>query len=182
MRPRRSLTVALPLLVLLNAGCGSSEPSGSPAEESSSAAAQTTITAEDLAAYERGIMRETEAVRAAQREAAAAADPQARGRALQAQFETATIPLGAEASGLTESRYRAVRLVVHDILRTLDMQGKIDGPMSMDLSRADEATKTRLSRDAFADLPADSAATLREAVPRLAPAWIEYVTLTAVAG
>jgi hypothetical protein len=177
-------------LVVLAVACGGNEPATESADENPSAAAGeaassaavATITAEDLAAYERGIRRESEAVRAAQKVAASAADAQARGEAMQAQWETATIPQGAEASGLSESRYRAVRLVVHDILQTLDFQGKIDGPMSIDLSRADEATKTRLSRDAFADLPPDSAATIREAVPRLAPAWIEYVTLTAVAG
>jgi hypothetical protein len=177
-------------IALFTIACGGNEPAGetggsaapAAADPSASPAAVATITADDLAAYERGIRRETEAVRAAQKAAASATDAQARGQAMQAQWDTATIPQGAEASGLTESRYRAVRLVVHDILQTLDFQGKIDGPLSIDLSRADEATKARLSRDAFADLPPDSAATIRDAVPRLAPAWSEYVTLTAVAG
>jgi hypothetical protein len=142
----------------------------------------TQITSEELAAYERGIRREIEAVHAAQKAAASAADPQERGRAMQAQWEAATIPQGAEASGMSESRYRAVRTVVHDVLRDLDFKGEIDGPMSIDLSRADEATKTRLARGPYADLDSESAAAVRAAVPRLAPSWIEYTTLTAVAG
>ncbi len=73
-------------------------------------------------------------------------------------------------------------MAVHDVLRTLDFQGKIDGPLSIDLARADEATKARVAGDAFAGLPAASAAALRAAIPRLTPAWVEYMTLTAVAG
>jgi hypothetical protein len=142
----------------------------------------TQITDNELAAYERGIRREIDAVRAAQQAAANAADAQERGRAMQAQWETATIPQGAEASGLGESRYRAVRKVVHDVLRDLDFKGEIDGPMSIDLARADEATKARLARGPYADLDSESAAALRAAIPRLVPAWIEYVNATAVAG
>ena len=178
--------VVLSLLAVFVIGCGGNEsaPEAGTAPPAGEAAtpAITQITADDLAAYERGIRRETDAVRAAQQAAAAATDAQERGRAMQAQWDTATIPLGAEASGLSENRYRAVRLVVHDLLRDLDFKGEIDGPMSIDLARADEATKARLARDAYADLDAASAAALRAAVPRLTPAWVEYVTLTAVAG
>ena len=184
--PRPSCLALFIAATLTVAACGGGESpaeslEGSPPAGTPSAAVAE-ITAADLAAYERGIRRETEAVRSARQAAASATDAQERGRAMQAQWDTATIPLGAEASGLGENRYRAVRTVVHDVLRQLDFQGKIDGPMSIDLERVDEATKQRLSRDAFADLPPDSAATLREAVPRLVPAWIEYVKLTAVAG
>ncbi len=52
----------------------------------------------------------------------------------------------------------------------------------MDLSRADAATKERLARDPFADLPPDSAVALRAQMDRLVPVWIDYVRLTAVAG
>ena len=114
--------------------------------------------------------------------AANAGDPQERGRALQAQFESATIPLGAQAAGLDEEKYRNVRQSVIEVLRTLDFQGKIDGPLSIDLERASEATKARLARDAYADLPPTAAEALRSRIDRLVPVWIEYVTLTAVAG
>jgi hypothetical protein len=179
--------VVLTLLAVFAIGCGGNDSvpaaeNDAPAASAPGASVSTEITADDLAAYERGIRRETEAVRAAQQAAAAATDAQARGRAMQAQWDTATIPLGVEASGLSENRYRAVRLVVHDLMRDLDFKGEIDGPMSIDLERADEATKARLARDAYADLDPASAAALRAAVPRLTPAWVEYVKLTAVAG
>jgi hypothetical protein len=190
MQRHQCRVASLVLYVLLAAGCGSNNPENAPAAGTGSppeadetvSTTRTEITADDLVAYERGIRRESAAVRAAQQAAAAATDAQERGRAMQAQWDTATIPLGAEASGLRENRYRAVRLVVHDLLRDLDFKGEIDGPMSIDLERADAATKARLARDAYADLDPASAAALRAAIPRLTPAWVEYVKLTAVAG
>jgi hypothetical protein len=176
------------LCVALAAACGGASSSEAPVAgaadtaQETDAAAAVEITAEDLAAYERGIAREIEAVRAAQQKAAAATTAQERGDAMQAQWDTATIPQGAEASGLGEARYRAVRTVVHDLLRDLDFKGEIEGPLSLDVARADDATKARLSGDVYARLPAASAAALRAAVPRLAPVWGEYMTLTAVAG
>lgn len=140
------------------------------------------ITAESLAAYERGLKKEIDAVRAAQQRSSSAKTAQERGEAIQAAFETATIPLGAQAATLPEQQYRELREKVNDIFRTLDIQGKIDGPISMDLSRVDAATKERLSRDPFSDLSPDSAAELRKHMDRLVPIWIEYINLTAVAG
>jgi hypothetical protein len=183
----------LPVIVValsIAVGCGSNETSSAAGEPSPAAVAQApaagsaaaAITDADLAAYERGIRKEIEAVRAAQQAAASATTAQERAQAAQAQWEDATMPQGAAASGLGEERYRAVRTAVHDVLRTLDFQGKIDGPLSIDLERADEATKARVAGDAFAGLPTDSAAVLRPAIPRLTPAWVEYMTLTAVAG
>ena len=193
MRLDRRLLAGLCLAACVAAGCGGGGNSDSPesatrqerpasVEPATAASAAASISAEELAAYERGIQKEIEAVLAARRAGAAATTAEERGKAAQAEWDTATIPQGAAASGLDEGRYRAVRSAVHELLQTLDFQGKIDGPLSMDLTRADEATKARLSRDAFADLPADSAAVLRAAVPRLTPVWSEYMTLTAVAG
>ncbi len=126
--------------------------------------------------------REIEAVRAAHQRADAAKTSEERGAAGQAAFEHATIPQGAAAAGLSVEEYGALRETVNGIFQTLDFQEKIDGPLSMDLSRADAATKARLARDAFADLSSDSAAALRAQMDRLVPVWIEYVNLTAVAG
>jgi hypothetical protein len=120
-----------------------------------------------LHAYERGLRREIDAVRAAQERSSGAKTAQERGEAIQAAFEHATIPLGAEAAGLPVEQYRQLRQAVHRTFETLDFQGKIDGPLSM---------------DAFADLSPASAAALRAQMDRLVPAWIEYVNLTAVAG
>ena len=140
------------------------------------------MTASDLTALQRGIQKEIDAVRAAQQRSAAATTAQERGEAIQASFETATMPLGAAAAGLPLERYRAVRETVFEVLQTLDFQGKIDGPLSMDLERADAATKQRLSRDAYADLPEASASVLRAHINEIFPVWSSYVTLTAVAG
>lgn len=97
-------------------------------------------------------------------------------------WDTETIPLGAEAAGLPVERYRAVREAVNEVFKTLDFQGKIDGPMQIDLSRVDEATRARVARDPFNDLAPESAAALRAEMDRLVPIWIQYVQLTAVAG
>ena len=169
------------------AGCGYgndvelSSQSASP-QASPSSPRQLSLTADTLAAYERGLKKEIEAVRAAQQRSSSAKTAKERGEAIQAAFETATIPQGAQAAKLPEQQYRELRERVNDIFRTLDIQGKIDGPISMDLSRVDAATKARLSRDPFSDLSPESAAVLRKHMDRLVPVWIEYINLTAVAG
>ena len=177
------------VLLIVTVACGTSDqtPGGDSARKddvpsSSSPAATVDVTSGTLAAYERGMKKEIEAVRAAQQRAATAQNAQERGEAIQAAFEQATIPLGAAAAGLPVEEYRALRDTINGIFRTLDFQGKIDGPLSMDLSRADAATKARLERDAFADLSSDSAAALRGRMDQLVPLWIEYVSSTAVAG
>jgi hypothetical protein len=125
---------------------------------------------------------EIDAVKAAQEKATAAATAQERSEAMQAQWDTATVPLGAAASGLAEPRYRDVRERVDRVFTSLDFQGKIDGPLSIDLERADAATKARVSGDAFADLPPETAMALRARMDRLVPLWSEYKRLVAVAG
>ena len=170
------------------AGCGygsdAERTGGTPSLNAQTRTAQRSvpITEDALAAYERGMKKEIEAVRAAQQRSSSARTAQERGEAIQAAFETATIPLGAQAAKLPEQQYRQLREAVGDIFRTLDIQGKIDGPISMDLSRVDAATKERLSRDPFSDLSPESAAVLRKHMDRLVPIWIEYMKLTAVAG
>jgi hypothetical protein len=169
------------LLFAAATGCGGSD---APAvdEGEAGATAPAELTAADLDAWERGMKAEIAAVRAAGDRAASASTAQERADAAGAGQERATIPQGAEAAGLAVDRYRQVRETVNEVFRTLDFQGKIDGPLSIDLSRVDPATKERLARDPFADLPGDSAAVLREQMDRLLPVWIEYVEMTAVAG
>jgi flagellar hook-basal body complex protein FliE len=182
---RTFLVVAL-TVVLSGAACGgnSSEEeasrSGAPAGEGDST--QVSFSEADLDKFERGLRKEIDAVKAAQEKATSATTAQARGEAMQAQWETATILLGAEASGLSEPRYRDVRDGVNRVFTTLDFQGKIDGPLSIDLERADPETKARMSGDAFADLPPEAATALRARMDRLVPLWSEYKKLAAVAG
>lgn len=135
-----------------------------------------------LQALERGLKKEAEAVRAAQERARTATTPAARGEAIQASFEDATMRQGAGAAGIAVDEYRQVRTLVIDTLRTLDYQGKIDGPLSVDLSRVDAATRERLSRDPLAALSPAAADALRKRMDSLVPVWLDYVRLTAVAG
>ena len=185
----------LTIAFLLSTACGSGAdvPNGQPASQAASeaapapaspsaSAATTELTAADLDAYAKGIARETELVRAAQDRARTATTPQARGEAQQAQWEDQTIPEGAKAAGLTPERYRAVRTTVHTTFQWLDFQGKIDGPMELDTSRAAPDMKARFGRDPFAELSPASREALQAQMNRLVPPWIEYVKLTAVAG
>jgi hypothetical protein len=173
------------LLAVLSGGCGqerTADTGTSAAGEGEGNSSQAAFTETDLEKFERGLRTEIEAVRAAQAQAASATTAQQRGEAMQAQWETATIPRGAEASGLPGTRYSDIREAVNHVFTTLDFQGKIDGPLSIDLERADAETKKRVSGDAFAGLPAEAAMALRARMDRLVPLWSEYKQLVAVAG
>jgi len=182
---RRCIVVAL-ALALSGSACGSTDANNDIANSSAPAtqrdSKQVTFTEADLDQFERGLRREIDAVKAAQAKAASATTAQERGEAMQAQWETTTIALGATASGLSEARYRDVRDAVNRVFTTLDFQGKIDGPLSIDLERADADTKARVSGDAFAGVPPAAATALRARMDRLVPLWSEYKTLVAVAG
>lgn len=174
------------LTVLFATACGGSNPTDETSRASAPAgqgdSKHAAFTEADLDKFERGFRKEIDAVKAAQAKAASASTAQERGAAIQAQWETATLPLGAEASGLPEARYRDVRAGVNRVFTTLDFQGKIDGPLSIDLERADAETKARVSGDAFAGLPPEAALALRARMDRLVPLWSEYKRLVAVAG
>ena len=181
--------IAAVTVALASFGCGdrtatdqASQTSSASAPAGQAGSRQVTFTEADLDQFERGLRSEIDAVKAAQTKAASAKTAQERGQAIQAQWETATIPAGATASGLPEQRYRDIRDKVDRVLTTLDFQGKIDGPLSIDLDRADAETKARVSGDAFVELPPEAAAALRARMDRLVPVWIEYKKLVAVAG
>ena len=183
---KRTCMVAALTVVLFGVACGGDTPNEEPSDASTPAgqgdSTQVAFTEADLDKLELGLRKEIEAVKAAQEKAASAPTAQERGAAIQAQWDTATIPLGAEAAGLAEPRYREVRDGVNRVFTTLDFQGKIDGPLSIDLERVDAETKARVSGDAFADLPPAAAMALRARMDRLVPIWSEYKTLVAVAG
>ena len=178
------LTVALASLGCAgpNATDQNSQTSSASAPAGQAGSKQVTFTEADLDQMERGLRSEIDAVKAAQKKATSATTAQERGQAIQAQWETATIPAGATASGLPEQRYRDIREKVDRVLTILDFQGKIDGPLSIDLERADADTKARVAGDAFAELPSEAAAALRAKMDRLVAVWIEYKKLVAVAG
>lgn len=140
------------------------------------------FTEADLEGYERGLAREIELVREAKERERTATTPEERARASQAQWEDQTAPEGARTSGLSLERYRETRRTVNRVLETLDFQGKIDGPMEMNVELASAEMRARLTNDPFAELAPASAAALKARMDRLVPVWVEYVRLTAVAG
>ena len=169
-------------------GSGSDAASGGAATTTTSSSSSSAsdeafaFTDADLQAYERGLTKEIELVRAAQDRQRTATTPEARGEAMQAQWEDQTIPEGARSAGLAVDRYRKVRQTVNRTLQTLDFQGKIEGPMSMDTTNAPPDMRRRLASDPFAELAPSSAAALRARMDRLVPLFVRYVELTAVAG
>lgn len=134
---------------------------------------------EELEAYEKGIIAETELAIAAEGKAASAATPEARAEAGQGKWESATIPAAARAVGLSEGRYREVRGAINRAFENLDYQGKIDGPMDLDTMLASPPLKARLTADPFGHLTPSAAAGLKGRLDRLTPLWIKYVRLTA---
>ena len=162
-----------------SAGADASAPAAASGASSSGPVA---FTVADLDAYERGLTKEIELVRAAQERQSTATTPEERSEAMQAQWKEQTIPEGARSAGMAEDRYTRVRSTVNDVLQILDFQGEIDGPMQIDTARASPEMKRRLATDPLADLSPESAAALRARMDRLVPLWIQYVTLTAVGG
>ena len=139
------------------------------------------LTAADLDLYERGLAPEIALVEAAQVRLGAAGTPDERGAAMRAQYETSTVPAAAAHLGVPPERYRHVRETVHEVIRTLDMAGAIEGPVSIDTARATAETRARLA-DPYGTLPADAAEALRARLDRLAPLYARYARLVAVAG
>lgn len=158
------------------------ESSTGDAQTSEAAAAPLTLTAADLDGFEKGIARETQLVKEAQERSRTATTPQARGEAIQAAFEDNTIAAAAPVTGLSPERYKLVRETLSAIMTTLDFQGKIDGPQSVDTALAGPAMKSRLSSDPYAALDPAGAEALKARLDRITPVWVEYITLTAVSG
>ena len=145
-------------------------------------AAAFALTDPDLDAYQKGLTKEIALVRAAQERGRNAKTSEDRAKAAEDEWEAQTIPGGAEASGLPLDRYRDVRKTVNKVFETLDFQGKIDGPLDIDVEHASADMKARLSGDPFSELAPASAAALRAKMSKLIPVWVEYMKLTAVNG
>ena len=144
--------------------------------------APVAFTEADLDAYARGRAKETELVLAARERARTATTPAERGAAIQAEWEDATMPEAARAAGMDEERYRRLRKTVDHVLETLDFQGKIDGPLEVNMEAAGADLKARLQADPYAELTPSSAAALKARLPRLVELWNEYKGLTALNG
>jgi hypothetical protein len=132
--------------------------------------ASRSFTAAEVDALQRGLKAEIDSLKKSR---AGQFDPSA---------EETAILAGAKASGLDAKRYQQVHDVILDVLRTLDIQGKIEGPVSVDLNRVSPEQRKKLERDSFLDLSAASATALRAKLNQFAPLWVEYINLTAAAG
>jgi hypothetical protein len=175
-------------LMLLSAACTSSD-SGTKAESEQSPATPTpvtpvtvSLTAADLDGFEKGLTHEIRLVKEGQERARRAATAVERGNSIQSTFEENTMSKAVEASGLPLERYRLVRQTLSRLLTTLDFQGKIDGPQSVDTAHADAEMKARLASDPYVSLDPASAELLKARLDKIVPLWIEYVNLTVVGG
>jgi len=144
--------------------------------------APLSLTAADVDGFVKGITKEAELVHDGLERARVAATPVERGNAIQSTFEENTMTNAVEASGLPLERYRLVRQTLSRLLTTLDFQGKIDGPQSVDTAHADAEMKARLASDPYSALDSGSAEIVKSKLSTIVPAWIRYVTLTAVSG
>lgn len=144
--------------------------------------APVSLTAADIDGFVKGITKEAQLVREGQVRAGKAVTAVERGNAIQSTFEENTMANAVEASGLPLERYRLVRQTLSRLLTTLDFQGKIDGPQSVDTALADANMKARLSSDPYSALDSGSAELVKSKLSVIAPAWIDYITLTAVSG
>lgn len=187
--PRSGLT----LLLLAAISCGSDASRGKPADDAIATGGVATraegtgssavaFSDADLDAFIAGLGAETEILRTAQERLASAATPQQRVDALQSASEGARIPEAARRAPLPLERYRAVRDVVVPVLETLDFQGKLEGPMTMDTTRVGESVRARLRGDAMASLSPQSRAALTARLPRIQPVWAEFAVLRAQGG
>lgn len=141
-----------------------------------------TLTTADLDGFEKGLAREVELVRAASEKSRTATTPEERGEAIQAAFEDNTMKAAAPVTGLSAARYKLVRETLSTLLTTLDFQGKIDGPQSVDTANANAALKARLASDPYAAIDPAGAAEFKSRLNRIVPLWVQYVNMTAVAG
>jgi hypothetical protein len=152
--------------------------------EAASVTAPSTVslTPQDIDGFEKGIAHEIELVKQGQLRASRATIPVERGNAIQSTFEENTMAKAVDASGLPLERYRLVRQTLSRLLTTLDFQGKIDGPQSVDTAHADAEMKARLASDPYSALDPASADLVKGRLDRIAPLWIQYVNLTVVGG
>lgn len=178
------------IALVLFAGCSSKEAADhtssgpqtvtlTPAPESN---APMTLSAADIDGFEKGLKREIEIVKEGKIRASKAMTSVERGNAIQSTFEENTMKEAVPASGLSFERYHFVRGTLSKLLTTLDFQGKIDGPQSVDTTLADSSMKARLASDPYSVLDAASAQLLKSRLNEIVPTWVEYVNLTVVGG
>lgn len=169
----RSMTAGLAalLLVALAGAC-------TPADEASRATAGSQSTAAltdaNLQAYARALEKQAEIIRRPGRGTHY-------GVSMSAPASTGESGEVLEAAGMTIEEYRMVDRMVVPVFTTLNFQGEIGPPRSINLDLAPE-WKERLESDPFDTLPPESAAALRRNMDTVAPRWSEVIALTAQHG
>ena len=184
---KKSLSIFALVLIV---GCSSRDAADHSSSGSQSgtvtsvpeANAPMTLSAADIDGFEKGLKREIEIVKEGKIRASKAMTSVERGNAIQSTFEENTMKEAVPASGLSFERYHLVRGTLSRLLTTLDFQGKIDGPQSVDTTLADSAMKARLASDPYSVLDAQSAQLLKSRLNEIVPTWVEYVNLTVVGG
>lgn len=86
-----------------------------------------------------------------------------------------------EAAGMTVEEFHAVEGLVEPVFTTLNFQGEIGPPRSINLEEA-SPEKEGLEGDPFTSLPPESAAALRRHMDTLVPLWSDIVGMTAQHG
>ena len=175
------------LIALAVLGCSAdtsktADTAASAENESASGPQVVTLTSADLDGFEKGMAKEIQLVKEGQERTRRAVTPVERGNAIQSTFEENTITNAVPASGLTLERYRLVRQTLSRLLTTLDFQGRIDGPQSVDTTLADAEMRARLASDPYEALDSSSAQLVKDRLNRIVPLWVEYVNLTVVGG
>ncbi|MGI8895597.1 MAG: hypothetical protein ACR2HE_08100 [Casimicrobiaceae bacterium] len=145
-------------------------------------AANVAFSGTDIDAFITALGKETEILRSGQERQRTASTPQQGLDAMQAMGEDARIPEAARAAGLSVDRYRAIRSAVMPILETMDFQGRMKGPMTMDTTRVGEDVKARLRGDAMASLPAESRDALTARLSRIEAIWGDFAVLRTQGG
>lgn len=170
------------LLVAAAAGCRGPAPDAGPAAASPTGATATaaaesghvTLDDENLAAYARALARQVEIIRRPGRGTHY-------GVAISAHDLDGETGEVMEAAGMTVAEYKAVDGLVDPVFTTLNFQGVIGPPRSIDVDASPE-WRERLEGDPFASLSPESAAALRRHMDTLVPLWSEIVGLTAQHG
>jgi hypothetical protein len=175
-------TISMLLAVACTANSAQAASDGKPTAKVLANPASFAFTESDLEAYEKGLAAETALVLAARERGNNAKTLEERAAAAQDEWDDQTIPGGAKAAGISVERYRDVRKAVDRVLETLNYQGKIKGPLELDLEHATPEMKQRLTSDPFAELSPVSAAALRARMNTLVPIWSRYMGLVAVNG
>ncbi len=172
------------LVAALAAGCGGPAEDAERAAmagqrqaadgEAGADAQPVTLTDENLDAYARALAKEAEIIRRPGRGAHYGVSISAYG----SDGESGEV---LEAAGMTVAEYLAVQDLVVPVFTTLNFQGKIGPPRTMDLDAA-PPWKERLESDPFDTLSPESAAALRRNMDKLVPPWSDIVALTAQHG